>query len=115
MFLLTEDAVLMCGHPPGTVDIRATQSLVTIEGRKVLVEKDPESRPIRGCPNTNPLAGIKPCLNTLPVQQGYSALLRIDGRRVCLDTVTGLTDGTPPGTVIYNVHDPGQKLVDSAL
>jgi hypothetical protein len=40
--------------------------------------------------------------------------LRIAGRRVCLETVTGLTDGTPPGTVKYLVRDPGQGFVQDA-
>ena len=109
MKLLTQDSVLICAHVLGKVDVRATQRLVTIDGRRVLVEVDPESRPIRGCPNVG--ATIKPCQLTLRVQVGYSDLLRIDGRRVCLDTVTGLTDGTPPGMVPYRVRSPRQTLV----
>ena len=45
------------------------------------------------------------------MQEGYSDLLRVEGRRICLETVTGLTDGTPPGTVLYEVRDPGQDVV----
>jgi hypothetical protein len=106
---LTLDAILMCDHVPGKVDMAASQSLVTVEGRSVLVETDPEGRPIKGCPNVG--AAIKPCVRTLEVREGYSELLRIDGKRVCLDTVSGLTDGTPPGVVRYKVHDAGQNLV----
>jgi hypothetical protein len=40
--------------------------------------------------------------------------VRIDGCAVCLDTVTGLTDGTPPGIVTYKVRSPGQTLVTEA-
>lgn len=109
MRVLTEDALLVCNHELGTVRIVATQDLVTVQGRRVLVETDPESRPIVGCPNVG--ATIKPCQQTLRVQTGYSGLVRINGRRVCLDTVTGLTDGTPPGTVQYKVRQPGQDLV----
>ena len=109
MYWLTEDAVLVCAHELGIVGIRATQDLVTIEGRRVLVAVDPESRPIVGCPNVGPT--IKPCTTTLPVKQGYSDLIRIDGRKLCLDPVTGLTDGTPPGTVEYHVRSAGQALV----
>ena len=29
----------------------------------------------------------------------------------CLDSVRGLTDGTPPGTVHYQVRSPGQDWV----
>jgi hypothetical protein len=106
---LTEDAVLVCKHELGLVQIGASQTLVTIRKRKVLVERDPEGKPIVGCPNYGPV--IKPCTSTLVVQKGYSDLIRIDQRRVCLDTVTGLTDGTPPGTVKYEVRSPGQELV----
>ncbi len=109
MFLLTKDAILVCAHEMGLVQIAATQGLVTVEHRNVLVEVDPVGRPVVGCPNYG--ASIKPCIVTLPVQVGYSDFLRIDGRRVCLDTVEGLTDGTPPGTVKYKVRSPGQNLV----
>lgn len=109
MKILTEDAVLVCLHELGRVDIEATQDLVTVEKRAVLVEADPEGRRITRCPNIG--ATIKPCTATLKVKQGYSDLVRIDGKRVCLDIVTGLTDGTPPGTVEYKVRTPGQEFV----
>lgn len=111
-YILTEDAVIVCMHELGRVNISASQDLLTINGRKVLVETDPEAKRITGCPNIG--ATIKPCTNTLKVEVGYSDYLRVGGRRVCLDTVTGLTDGTPPGTVKYKVNDPGQKLFAEA-
>lgn len=110
--LLTEDATLVCKHELGTVQVRTSQAFVTVEGRVVLVEKNPERRPITNCPNVGPT--IKPCQLTLAVEEGYSDLVRVDGKRVCLETVTGLTDGTPPGTVKYNVRTPGQQLVSAS-
>ena len=110
MHLLTVDALVVCTHEMGIVQNVATQSLVTIGRRKVLVEIDPQGRTIAGCPNVGP--GIKPCLATLVVKEGYSDLLRINGKRVCLDTVTGYTDGTPPGVVKYKVNKPGQNIVE---
>ncbi|RPI66332.1 MAG: hypothetical protein EHM38_10280 [Geobacteraceae bacterium] len=110
MHILTEDGLVVCSHELGIVKIEPGQTLVTIEGRKVLVEIDPQGRPISGCPMVGP--GIKACLTTLAVKEGYSDLMRIDGKRICLDTVTGLTDGTPPGTVKYKVNKPGQNLVE---
>jgi hypothetical protein len=83
---------------------------VTVDGRCVLVERDPEGRSIGPCPWTGP-GGQMPCRTTLPVQQGYSAWLKVDGRRVCLDTVTGLTDAIPPATFNYTVSLAGQTLV----
>jgi hypothetical protein len=95
------------------VEHSARQSWVTIERRRVLVATDPEGQSISGCPNRNVAVGLTPCTTTLRVIEGYSAFLRIDGRRVCLDAVTGLTNGSPPGTVNYTVKDPGQTLVES--
>lgn len=106
---LTEDAKLVCMHELGRVKIAATQTFVTIENRRVLVETDPAGKRIAGCPNYGPT--IKPCTATLKVQKGYSQWLRIGGKRVCLDAVTGLTDGTLPGTVKYEVRHPGQEFV----
>jgi hypothetical protein len=110
--LLTQDAQLICEHLVGHVDIAPSQSLVTVAQRALLVEKDPEARKISGCPHIG--AGIKPCLLTLPVRVGYSTWVRVEGRRVCLDTVVGLTDGTPPGIVEYKVRAPGQDFVAEA-
>lgn len=107
---LTETAILCCDHQAGLVAIAAGQSLVTFLGRRALVEADPQGKAIAGCPNAGPT--IKPCTTTTSVTAGYSALVRIDGRRLCLDTITGLTDGTPPGAVKYAVRSPGQSLVE---
>ncbi len=107
--LLTTEARLVCRHELGTVANHHHQSFVRISGCPVLVDDDPEGRTISGCPNVG--ATIKPCTRTLAVTRGYSDLLRIDGHRVCLDAVSGLTDGTPPGTVEYIVRDAGQDFV----
>lgn len=112
MLLLTEDALVVCTHELGKVAIVPTQDLVRVEDRLVLVEPNPESRPISGCPNIG--ATIKPCLNTLRVRTGYSEWIRIEGRPVCLDTVVGFTDGTPPGVVEYKVNNAGQPFVEEA-
>jgi hypothetical protein len=110
MRFMTEDAIVVCDHQLGNVKgFAPAQSWVTVRNRRVLVEPDPVGRSIAGCPNVPPMG--KPCTTTLAVVQGYSALLTIDGRRVCLDTVRGLTDGVAP--VNYTVRDPAQQLVDS--
>jgi hypothetical protein len=108
MLALTEDAGLFCKHGPGKVSLKASQEFVTIEGRKVLVEPDPVGRGISGCPSVVP---FKPCLTTLAVQKGYSEYIRVEDCRLCLDTVTGFTDGTPPGVVMYVVREAGQNFV----
>jgi hypothetical protein len=109
MKLLTEETVVVCKHELGIAINRPTQNIVTIEKQRVLVDNNPEATIITRCPNVG--ATIKPCTLTLKVLQGYSDWIRIDSKAVCLDTVTGLTDGTPPGTVEYLVRDPGQQFV----
>ena len=109
MYWLTKNAVLVCSHELGIVTNTSSQNLVRINRRPVLIDNNPENRSIVGCPNVGP--SIKPCLQTLKAIQGYSSFIRINGRRVCLSTISGLTDGTPPGTVKYKVRSSGQQLV----
>ena len=109
--ILTEDAGLYCRHGPGHVSNKPSQDFVTVAHRRILVERDSEGRPIAGCPSVVP---FKPCTTTLVVQKGYSTFLRIAGHRICLDAVTGFTDGTPPGVVMYVVRNPGQTFVSEA-
>lgn len=107
---MTEDARMVCAHETGRVTgFDPRQRWVTIGGRCVLVESDPAGRTISGCPVVPPTG--KPCTSTLPVVKGYSALVRIDQRRVCLDTVRGLTNGVAP--VDYHVRSAGQSLLES--
>ncbi|MDH3460567.1 MAG: hypothetical protein OEM00_06235 [Burkholderiaceae bacterium] len=109
MFWITEAATLVCKHQLGKVQNVPTQDLVKIGSRRLLVRPNPEGKAIAGCPNYGP--SIKPCTTTLLVQEGYSDWIRVQGRSVCLDTVTGYTDGTPPGVVKYIVIDSGQHWV----
>ncbi|MCH8149693.1 MAG: hypothetical protein IH987_17180 [Planctomycetes bacterium] len=109
MLWLNEDAVLLCDHRMGVVGKKASQDWVRIEKRPVLVATDPERVGIVGCPIAPPL---KPCLLTLRVDSGYSGFIRIGTASVCLDILTGLTDGSPPGTVKYTVSSPGQAFVN---
>lgn len=109
MFVLNENGVLICLHQRGIVNDKASQNFVRIAKSPVQVDNDPESKSIGGCPNIG--VGIKPCTTTLKVTKGYSSWIKIGGRAICLDTVTGLTDGTPPGVVMYIVREPGQRFV----
>lgn len=108
MKFLTQDAVLLCDHG-GVVAPTTSQDWVRINGRLIQVAPNPEGRPIAACPNVG--ATIKPCTSTLRVQEGYSTFIAIDGQPVCLETVKGLTDGTPPSQVSYTVKTPGQDFV----
>jgi hypothetical protein len=109
MLILNELAQLVCLHQLGKIGLDPIQNLVTVQKKRVLVAPDPEGRPISGCPMYGAL--VKPCLHTLKVTVGYSTLVKIEGRQMCLDTVSGLTDGTPPGVVRYKVNFAGQEFV----
>src|ERR1700712_3742778 len=106
---LTGDVDLRCAHRPGAPGAPSSQLLVRVNGRRVLVDPDPQGRPISNCPNIG--VGIKPCTGTLPVLHGKSGFVRINGSTVVRADLSGLTDGTPPGSVTYNVLAPGQNLV----
>jgi hypothetical protein len=106
--LVTLAAVVRCGHD-GRVQNLASQHWVRIGGAEVLVDDDPQRRPITACPNIGPT--MKPCTTTLAVETGYSRWMRIGGAAVVLSDLDGLTDGTVPGTVHYTLRDPGQSLV----
>lgn len=107
MRLLVDRGVLRCGHD-GVVRNRPSQTWVRVAGSPVLVEPDPVGRTIAMCPHVG--LNIKPCTSTLAVRRGYSSFVRIDGQPVCLETVVGFTDGTPPGLVEYTVREPGQEF-----
>lgn len=109
MYWLTENAILVCTHELGIVVNTTSQNFVRINNRRILIKNNPENRTIAGCPNVGP--SIKPCIKTLKVNRGYSSFIRINGRNVCLSSISGLTDGTPPGMVKYKVNSPGQRLV----
>lgn len=106
--LLRSDALMVCTHEIGRVDLVPSQRWVRVQGKPLLVKPDPVGRPIKMCPNLTVVT--KPCTATLRVQRGYSSFLSIDGTSICLDTVTGTTDGTG-GMFSYKVNDPGQRLV----
>lgn len=111
MEFITERSIIRCAHG-GTVVSLASQRWVTISGAAVLVADDPQGRAITGCPNVGPT--IKPCTTTLTVAAGYSGLVRVGGHPVVLSNLDGLTDGTVPGTVHYQVRVVRQGYVRAA-
>jgi hypothetical protein len=107
---VTTKASIKCAHD-GKVTNLPTQTWVRVDTYPVLVDNDPEGRDIGGCPNIGPT--MKPCNRTLRAFKGYSTYIRIGGHGVVLDNLDGLTDGTLPGTVHYNVRQPGQTYVSA--
>ena len=109
MLCLTESGLLQCLHPaPGKVAVAVTQTLVCIQGSPVLVDHNTVSRPVNGCKHPGSI-NSKPCTSTLSAVPGYSNFVRIQGKRICLDSITGITDSVPPSS--YKVTHPGQAIV----
>ena len=109
-FVLRSDAIVVCTHELGRVKLAPSQQWCTIDGKPIQVQHNPVGRPIIGCPNAT--ISTRPCLKTLRATDGYSNFVRIDGKAICLSTITGRTDGT--GEVYaYKVNDPGQTIVRS--
>jgi hypothetical protein len=109
MLWITEDANLRCDHA-GSARITGFapwQSWVTVARRRVLVQPDPEARPMSGCIMNPPQ--FLPCSTSLKVTAGYSTWIRIDSHAVCLSSVVGLTLANPQTN--YRVYDPAQQLV----
>src|SRR5690349_4144787 len=111
MKVLTEDAKLVCLHNGG-VNLNPRQSWVTIANRRVLVATDPVGCSIdAGC--INKMTPNVPCTLTMDVSEGYSTFVRVDGNALCLDTVTGTTNGQI-GKFPYSVRTPGQTFISAS-
>ena len=109
MNLLVDQGVVKCAHD-GSVQNRASQRFVTIQGMPVLIADDPVGRHIVACPNAG--LNLKPCTTTHRVLSGYSTFVTVSGHAVCLETLEGVTDGVDAQPqVLYTVRRPGQTFV----
>jgi len=105
---ITIASVVRCGHD-GKIQNKPSQEWLRISDKPVLRDDDPQGREINACPNYG--VNVKPCRKTLKVAKGYSEWITIEGKAVVLSHLDGLTDGTVPGTVHYQVRDPKQTYV----
>ena len=106
--VVTSNARIICAHG-GQVTLVPRQTTVTIGGGAVMREGDLLGAPIVGCTQP-PTTSSKPCtavVSTLP--GGSSPTVSVGGLPVHLDTLSGVTDGVPPGTI--TVVSAGQATV----
>ena len=106
--IVTTAATITCIHG-GQVVLTPKQTQVTIAGNPVLREGDLAGAPILGCLQP-PTPATKPCtavISTLP--GSASTRVMAAGAPVLLATLTGITDGVPPGGLL--VISPGQATV----
>jgi len=108
--VVTINATVICSHG-GRVMLLPKQVQVQIQGGSVLCEGDLSGAPIVGCAQP-PSPSTKPCTLVVSTLPGSSApTVTVLGRPVLLATLTGLTDGVPPGTI--TVVSPGQTTVQA--
>jgi hypothetical protein len=106
--IVTTNATILCAHG-GTVVLVPRQMQVTIQGGAVLCEGDLVGAPVVGCAQP-PTPSTKPCTTVVSTLPGSSSpRVAVGGKPVYLATLTGLTDGVPPGAIM--VVSPGQASV----
>jgi hypothetical protein len=107
--LVTTNATIQCAHG-GRVTLMPRQTTVTAGGAPILRETDLMGAPIVGCAQP-PSPGSKPCTAVVSVipGSGTSQKAFVGGMPAHTQTLSGLTDGVPPGAIM--VVDPGQATV----
>lgn len=109
--MLTMKAVVKCAHG-GVVRNENSQDWVRVGGDPLLVEEDPLGRSIVACPMAT--ITTPPCTATVSVDDAsYSAFIRIDGHRVCLDRTSGRTNWSQLGVTPFSVTAVAQEFVAS--
>jgi len=108
---LTENSRLACGHS-GTLQLRAGQSKLKVNGSKVLVVGDLTGANVSGCLTvTNPMTGAKQCLVVSSALGGVATKLTVGGKGVLLEAIAGTTDGAP--VPAWTVQSAGQSKLQA--
>jgi hypothetical protein len=109
--VLTSAASIQCTHG-GRVQAMAKQQTVTAGGSPVLCEGDLRGAPIAGCAQPASTT-TKPCTTLVSTLPGSASLkVQVGGKGVHLMTLSGITDGVPPGSVM--VTSAGQMTVQAS-
>ena len=98
--VLTITSIINCPHLPGKLAFTGVNHKLKVLGSPVLVKTDIMSATVQDC--TNPTATPPPpqkCLVVASVSVGESSKLKVGSVPVMLDTLAGLTNGAPTGTL----------------
>jgi len=108
MPIVTANATIICAHG-GRVTLIPKQAQALAGNAPILCEPDLVGSPIVGCAQP-PSPSTKPCTMVVSTLPGSTSLkVLVGGRPAYVSTLTGLTDGVPPGSIM--VVDPGQMTV----
>jgi hypothetical protein len=106
--IVTSNAIIMCAHG-GQVTLIPKQTQVMIQGGAVMCATDLIGAPIVGCAQP-PSPSTVPCTAVVSMLPGSTSLtVTVSGQPALVATLSGLTDGVPPGALI--VSYPGQTIV----
>ena len=109
--IVTTNDTIMCIHG-GTLVLTPKQAVVTASGGAVLRETDLIGAPIVGCTQP-PTISSKPCTTVVSALPGGSApTVLVGGLPAHVSTLSGITDGVPPGTI--SVVAPGAPTVQAS-
>lgn len=109
--VVTTNDTILCVHG-GTVVLTPKQTVVLAQGGAVLRETDLIGAPIVGCAQP-PTIASKPCTTVISTLPGGSApTVVVGGLPAHISTLSGITDGVPPGTIM--VVAPGAPLVQAS-
>jgi hypothetical protein len=93
--VLTTGSTVMCKHG-GKVATGSTAKL-TVNGLPVLLAAGVSGRTVTTCPITDdPNTSTTKCRTVAAIIKGPAVKLKVGGQPVILDTLTGMTNGTPP-------------------
>ncbi|HXA55717.1 MAG TPA: hypothetical protein VNV37_12665, partial [Solirubrobacteraceae bacterium] len=102
--IVTSNANILCVHG-GQVVLVPSQTAVTIQGGAVLCEPDLMGAVIVGCAQP-PTPSTVPCTAVVSTLPGSTSLtVSVAGMPAYVATLSGITDGVPPGAIM--VADPG--------
>ena len=108
--LLTTNGTVLCSHG-GRVTLIPRQAQIQATNGQALCEPDLVGAPIVGCP-VAPSMSTKPCTTVVLTLPGSTSLkVTVGGRPAYTASVSGITDGVPPGSIM--VVDPGAPTVEA--
>jgi hypothetical protein len=97
--VLTDVSFVDCGHS-GRVST-AGETKLKVDGALVLLQDGIQGHSVGACPVVDDSnSGTLKCRTVTAVTGGQATKLRVNGRPVMLDTLSGGTDGTAGGTPV---------------
>jgi len=107
--VLTVAGTVTCIHG-GQVILTPRQTKLLVQGQPAMCEAHLIGCPIVGCLQP-PSPGTKPCTAVVMAKNVTPTKLSVQGLPVANQSLTGITDGVPPGAII--VQNPGQMKLQA--